>query len=205
MDPNTFMAIAEKHYREATHLEKAPSVNFSEVGEKYLIVIIMAAAAIEAQVNLMMALPAMSIENEKLKMFYAQASIMDMTGIRQKLKIIKKVYKDFGLTNGLVNDLGKVASLRNRYVHSSPELIEARYIPEDVDITTDLDIHNLPTRPHLGYNNMRETLLNGSTLCINTAGKFLTMCNGLFQGKTVDALRDPEEYDVAIPIPRSES
>lgn len=107
----------------------------------------MAAAAVECEVNWTISKPLLFIKQKGIQRYANNLALQFVrTNIQAKIGFLKKANPDFALQNGDKPSLKRLFELRNSYVHSSLELNEPYYVPEDYFEREGLfELQDLPT------------------------------------------------------------
>ena len=198
MERTTFLRTAKTNLDRSRLHEKYGRQ--SEMRDCLTVTAVMSAAAIEAQINLMITLPSLGIENRKLRMFYGHLATMEHMSVGDKLRILHTTYLDEDYFKTIRNDVFKVMGLRNRIVHASPNFQELRYIPDEYwndhpDGAGDIDEDSLPTKASLAFWSSETELLEHTESNFNIASGFIERCDELISGNLQEVIRDYDQYN----------
>jgi hypothetical protein len=198
--PETFLRIAKNHIGYIRR-SKIPSW---KKGAKHhdhaVVVIVMSAAAVESQINLLLSAPTLFISERRSRIYFGKL-VTKLIGspIHTKIKFIIQSYKTADLSSDLKRDIRELFNARNKIVHSFPQFAESRYLPEDEEDWPDpFDENSLPTRPGLLLGSVDSDLIQRSESLFESAAEFVKILKEALDQRFPECLQDFSEDNIGI-------
>ena len=180
--------------RAQVHLASAATAHDADE-RHYLTVeaVILCAAAVESEVNWTIARPILLVQDSSERMYAGHlAARVARASIREKIEFLLRSHDDFKLDGQTRTSLRTLFRLRNRFVHSTPELRELHFFPDDWDRWGEaISLDELPRRPVLdsGIDIEIEAISQVPDL-ISQAGDFIRKLRRLPPEVTFEETRD---------------
>ncbi len=165
-----YLRIAKRY---AQYIRRAKEIRVPGIlCDHATIVNVFSAAAIEAALNLYIAIPLLSIKEPKTRSFYGSfITKYSRLSIRKKISFAKTISSDLKNQSVLCEKVNEIFNNRNSFLHSSP--IYAETIGIDFSKLRGINWDAFKKRPYLKTASVGSQEIHGSLTHYSTALKFI--------------------------------